>query len=80
MAIEDQVEAVEVLHHSGADEMHFRFIGAAKNRQFIVNIQFDAADGMNGERLRPEEFDFMVSKVLRLVLDRIAEAPNPALH
>lgn len=76
----EDVEATEILHDPDDAELFFRYIGTAKGRQFIVNVQFEDADGATGERLRPEEFDFMISKVLRIVLARVAHAPNPALH
>lgn len=78
--MEDRVEAVEVLHKEEAEELHFRFIGAAKDRQFVVDLQFDASNAENKDRLRPEEFDSMTMKVLRLVLGHIRSRPNPALH
>lgn len=78
--MKDQIEATEILHHPDDAELHFRFIGRAKNRQFAINVQFESADSKTSERLRPEELDFMMSNVLRLVLARIAETPNPALH
>ena len=28
----------------------------------------------------PEEYDFMIGKVLNLILTRMAQTPNPALH
>lgn len=76
----DGIEALEVLHGSAGDEFHFRYIGKAKERQFVVNVQFEATASATGERLEPQEFDFMICKILRLILDRIAETPNPALH
>lgn len=79
-ALEDGIEAREALHNSESDDLHFRIMGAAKNRQFVVNVQFGAAADDGQERLRPEEYDFMIGKVLRLILDHMAETPNPALH
>lgn len=78
--MEEEVEATEILHNPNDRDLYFRFIGTAKGRQFIVNVQFEGADGATGEKLRPEEFDFMISKVLRLVLTQIGDRPNPALH
>ena len=46
-------------------------MGKTKNRQFIVNVQFASQDEDTGERLRPEEFDFMIAKLLRMVLAHI---------
>lgn len=78
--VEDRVEAVETLHKGADSELHFRFIGGAKDRQFVVNVQFEASSTESGDRLRPEEFDFMIVKVLRLVLACVRSRPNPALH
>jgi hypothetical protein len=75
----EEVEATEVLHDPNDAELNFRYLGTAKGRQFSLNIQFERADAM-GERLRPEEFDFMISKVLRIVLEQVANSPNAALH
>lgn len=80
MPVEDGIEAREALHNGDSDELHFRFMGAAKNRQFVVNVQFGAADDRGTETLRPEEYDFMTSKILRLILEHMGETPNPALH
>ena len=76
----EEVEATEVLHNPHDADLIFRFIGTADCRQFIVNVQFEGADGRTGERLKPEEFDFMISKVLKIVLEQISARPNPALH
>ena len=78
--MKDQIETTEVLHRPDDTELHFRFVGTAQRRQFVLNVRFKVADATTGERLRPEEFDFMISKVLTLVLARIAGMPNPALH
>lgn len=78
--MEEEVEAIEILHNPNDQELYFRFIGTAKRRQFVVNVRFEGADSATGEQLRPEEFDFMISKVLRLVLAQIGERPNPALN
>lgn len=80
MPLEDQIEAAEVLHAAESANLHFRFIGKAKSRQIIVNVQFASSDEETGERLRPEEFDFMIVKVLRMILARLRCTPNPALH
>jgi len=48
-----QVEATEILHGDNPTDLHFRYIGTAKGRQFIVNVQFDSHDGKTGERLNP---------------------------
>jgi hypothetical protein len=78
--MEEEVEATEILHNPNDQELYFRFIGTAKSRQFVVNVQFQGTDNATGEQLRPEEFDFMISKVLRLVLGQIGNRPNPALN
>jgi hypothetical protein len=66
--VEDLIEGLERLHGSDAEDLHFRFIGSAKQRQFVVNVQFGAATDDSTERLRPEEHDFMIAKVLELIL------------
>ena len=76
----DQVEALEVLHNESAEDLHFRFIGTTKNRQFIVNVQFASTDDSTTEKLKPIEYDFMIGKVLALILKHMAEMPNPELH
>ena len=76
----EEVEATEILHNPNDQELDFCFIGMAKSRQFVVDVQFQGADDVTGEQLRPEEFDFMVSKILRLVLAQIGNRPNPALN
>lgn len=78
--MDEAIEATEILHNPNDVDLYFRFIGTAKCRQFIVNVQFERADNATGEKLRPEEFDFMISKVLRLVLAEIGANPNPALN
>jgi len=77
--VEDRIEALEALHSSD-DDLHFRFIGTAKDRQFIINIQFDAQSDTTGERLRAEEYDFMILKLLRMVVSHVDSRPNPALN
>lgn len=78
--LEDGVEAREALQANDTEDLHFRFIGHAKQRQFVVNVQFAASDYTTGEKLRPEELDFMTSKVLGLILKHLGETPNPGLH
>lgn len=78
--MEEGIEAREALHKGISDELHFRFMGTAKNRSFVVNVQFGAADDSGEDTLRPEEYDFMIGKVLRLILEHIGQTPNPALH
>ncbi len=78
--MEDRIEATEVLHNGDGADLHFRFIGNAMNRQFVVNVQFEASGTETRDRLRPEEFDFMIVKVLCLVLAHVRSRPNPALH
>jgi|GEM_PF-6954616 len=79
-SVEDVVEALEAVHGADSDDLHFRFIGKAKRRMFVVNVLFDAADEYSKEKLRPEEYDFMMGKVLGLILKHLGETPNPALH
>jgi hypothetical protein len=76
----DQVEAVEVLHNQNAEDLHFRYIGTARGRQFVLNVQFDSADGRTKEAMLPVEYDFMITKILGLVLERLGTAPNSGLH
>jgi hypothetical protein len=78
--VADCVEAIEVLHGADSADLHFRFIGTAKDRQFVINVQFASADEATGTRLRPEECDFLIEKILALVNAQIAERPNPGLH
>jgi hypothetical protein len=78
--VRDCVEATEVLHSADSADLHFRFIGTAKDRQFVINVQFASADETTGIRLRPEECDFLIVKILALVNSQIAERPNPGLH
>lgn len=78
--MEDQIDAVEVLHNAGDADLHTRYIGIAKGRQFLVNVQFAAVDEKTAERLRPEEQDFLTVKILGLVIERITGTPNPGLH
>lgn len=78
--VEDGIETREALHGTDGEDLHFRFIGHAKQRQFVVNVQVAAADTKSGEKLKPEEYDFMVSKVLNLILKNLGKTPNPALH
>lgn len=78
--VQDSIEAREALHGTDGEDLHFRFIGHAKQRQFVVNVQVASTDTNTGEQLKPEEYDFMVSKVLNLILKNLGETPNPALH
>jgi len=78
--VEYQIDAVEVLHNTGDADLHVRFIGTAKGRQFLVNVQFAAGDEKTAEPLRPEEQDFLTLKILGLVIERISGTPNPGLH
>jgi len=79
--VEDSIETAEKLHRSNApDDLHYRFIGTAKDRHFVVNVQFSSADGTTDEKLRPEEYNFMIGKVLGLILERVTESQNPELH
>lgn len=79
--MKDQIEALEALHEFGADDLHFRYIGTAKNREFIVNVQFASTDSEANEKLRPEEYDFMTNKVLCVVIEHInRNSPASRLH
>ena len=78
--MEDGIEAREALNIANSDDLHFRFLGSARGRQFVVNVEFGAVSDHGTELLRPEEYDFMIGKVLRLILEHIGQTPNPALH
>lgn len=78
--MEDGIEGLERLHGASGEDLHFRFFGTAKRRSFVVNVQFASADDSGIETLRPEEYDFMIGKVLGLILKRLSETPNAALH
>ena len=79
--MEDCVESCETIRGGDDGDLHFRMMGTAQDRQFVVNIQCDsAASDSMGDKLRPEEYDFMIARVLRLVLERLTETPNSALH
>jgi hypothetical protein len=78
--MEDRIEATEVLHNRGDADLHFRFIGKAQNRQFVVNLEFASECEVTGEGLKPVEQDFLIAKILGLLLERIATTPNPGLH
>jgi hypothetical protein len=75
-----RVEAMEVVNGGSPEDLHFRYIGTAKGRQFVVNVQFDLRHGKTGEPMRPIERGFMVAKVLNLVIDRATEKPDGGLH
>lgn len=76
----ETVDRVDELHSPGGVDLHYRYVGTAAGRDFVVNIQFGSSRGLSDERLRPEELDFMIAKVLGLILQRLAENPNSALH
>jgi hypothetical protein len=75
-----QIEATEILHGDNPTDLHFRYIGTAKGRQFVVNVQFDSQDGKTGEPMKPIEYAFMVIKVLGLIVERVTSAPDLGLH
>lgn len=78
--MEDQVEAVEVLHNADAEDLYFRFIGTAWERQFILNVQFDAIHRCTGEHIRPTEHNLLIARIMRLVLDHLARTTHSDLH
>lgn len=78
--MEDQVEAVEVLHTVGAEDLYFRFIGTAWERQFILNVQFGAIHRCTGEHIRPAEHNLLIAGIMRLVLDHLAGTTHSDLH
>ena len=78
--MEDRVDATEMLHNGDDSDLHFRFMGVTMEREFVVNVQFASPHGETGETLQPVEYDFLIAKILRLVLDQIAARPNPGLH
>jgi hypothetical protein len=78
--MEDRLDATELLHNGDDADLHFRFLGVAKGREFVVNVQFSSPHTETGERLNPVEYDFLIAKILRLVTDQIGTRPNPGLH
>jgi hypothetical protein len=77
--VENRIEACEA-HHTGEGDLHFRFIGTAEGREFVVNVEFSAAGDSAKDRLRPIEYDFMTAKIIGLILKHLGETPNPGLH
>jgi len=75
-----QIEATEILHGDDPTDLHYRYIGTAKGRQFIVNVQFDSHDSKTGEPMKPIEYAFMVVKVLGLIMERVTSTPDAGLH
>jgi len=78
--VEDNIEATEVLHNTDSADLHFRFMGIARNRTFVVNVQFGTQCEASGEGLKPIEQDFLITKILGLLLEHIAKTPNAGLH
>ena len=78
--MEDNIEFISVPNNDRSTDLHFRYIGTAKSRHFIVNVQFETDHAESGEALKPEEYDFMIGKILGLILARIAAHPNSALN
>ena len=78
--MEDHVERTENLHSPNDLDLHFRFTGVAKDREFVVNLQCSSLHQRTGEPLRPEEYDFMAAKVLELVISAVTGRPNPGLN
>lgn len=78
--MDDGIDALEVLHKEGDQDLHFRFFGMAMDRQFIVNIQFASSSEKAVECLMPVERDFLITKILELVLERVTKTPTPGLH
>lgn len=74
---QDGIEAVEVLHGEADADLHFRFFGTAIGRQFVVNVQFASEDLQTKERLPTDQREFLVGKILALVLDQLARTPRP---
>lgn len=78
--MDDRIETRAALHRTDDGDLHFRFTGTARNRRFIVDVRFMAADDRTAQKPRPEEYDFMIGKVADLILKHLGETPNPALH
>ena len=76
---EDSVEAIEIVKTKSEEDLHFRYMGKASGRQFVINVQLDAR-GDSGELLKPVEHFFMVAKVLGLVVKRLATEPFAGSH
>ncbi len=76
----ERVEATEVVNGENRDDLHFRYIGTAKGRRFVVNVQFDLRHGQTGEAMQPVERGFMVVKLLNLVLSSVLKTPDGGLH
>lgn len=76
----DEIEALEALHQPGGDDCHFRFSGSAHGHSFLVNVQFSALNEGTGDKLPPVQFDFLICKILLMILTHIAKHPNSDLH
>lgn len=76
----DEVESLRPLHERGADDLHYRYTGTVHGYRFLVNLQFSAVQDCTNEKMRPEEFDFMICKILLMVLTHTTKNPNPELN
>lgn len=79
-SLEDTIEAQQALHGADGKDLHFRFIGNAKHRCFIVNVQFAAADERTKEDLCAEEYDIMIRRLLTLILRHLGDTRSAASH
>lgn len=80
LRVKDEVESLVALHRRGNEDCHFRAVGTAHGYKFLVNVQFSAVQDGTDERMRPEEFDFMICKILLMVLTHATKHPIPELH
>ena len=77
--MEDRVEAAGILPDGNGTDIHYRFIGKAENRTFVVNVLFAAENEKTREKLNPVELDFVIAKIFGLLIDRIVTGPNRGL-
>ena len=75
-----QIDATEIVNGGSCEDLHFRYIGTAKGRQFVVNVQFDLRHSETGEGMQPIERSFMVARILGMVLERVTEKPDSGLN
>lgn len=73
------IQNQESLHDAGSADLHFRYTGVAKDRTFVVNIQFDKETSA-GDVMQPIEYSFMVTKILAAIIKRLQNSPGPNLH
>lgn len=75
----DAGSTLETFHSRGGADLHFRYIGEVDGRPFIVNVQFPADQEPDGKLLQPEEQEFIVAKIMALVMPQsVMRHPNRA--